>query len=165
MSKRRVLSLKPHLRLERGGQDGQNETEQPNHSASLDDSITSSTRIGFLVQTVANGVPGFSRNVIRLDRRARAVKRQHAADDGVRGFMTGGMSAALGHWYPAKSEKLTQAKGQVHAGQSGGDARGSMPPCSGRADGRVGRRRPLHRMTTFGVLRGDFVARYVRSGP
>jgi hypothetical protein len=58
-----------------------------------------------------------SRNAIRLDRRARAVQRQHAADDGVRGFMTGDMSAALGHWYPAKSEKLTQAKGQVHAGQ------------------------------------------------
>jgi hypothetical protein len=51
MSKHRVLSLKPHLRLERRGQDGQNETEQPNHSASLGDSITSSTRIEFLVHT------------------------------------------------------------------------------------------------------------------
>jgi hypothetical protein len=64
---------------------------------------------------MANGAPGFSRNIIRLDRCARAVKRQYATDDGVRGFMTGGMSAALGHWYPAKSEKLTQTKGQVHA--------------------------------------------------
>src|ERR1700678_1270433 len=51
MSKHRVLSLKPQLRLERRGQDGQNETEQPDHSASLGDSITSSTRIGFSVHT------------------------------------------------------------------------------------------------------------------
>jgi hypothetical protein len=34
MSKHRVLSFKPHLRLEWRGQDGQNETEQPDHSAS-----------------------------------------------------------------------------------------------------------------------------------
>src|SRR5882757_2869594 len=51
MSKHRVLSLKPHLRLEWRGQDGQNETEQPDHSASLGDSITSSTRIRFSVHT------------------------------------------------------------------------------------------------------------------
>jgi hypothetical protein len=36
MSKHRVLSLKPQLRLEWRGQDGQSETEQPDHSASLD---------------------------------------------------------------------------------------------------------------------------------
>src|ERR1700720_2422244 len=36
----RVLSLKPQLRLEWRAQDGQNETEQPDHSASLGDSIT-----------------------------------------------------------------------------------------------------------------------------
>src|SRR3954454_6810289 len=47
MSKHRVLSFKPQLRLEWRGQDGQNETEQPDRSASLGDSITSSTRIGF----------------------------------------------------------------------------------------------------------------------
>jgi hypothetical protein len=52
MSKHRVLSFKPQLRLEWPGQDGQNETEQPDHSASLGDSITSSTRIRFLVHTV-----------------------------------------------------------------------------------------------------------------
>src|SRR4030088_315971 len=52
MSKHRVLSLKPYLRLERRGQDGQHETEQPDHSASLGDSITSSTRIRFSVHTV-----------------------------------------------------------------------------------------------------------------
>src|SRR5450432_2854793 len=51
MSKHRVLSLKPQLRLEWRGQDGQNETEQPDHSASLGDSITSSTRIRFSVHT------------------------------------------------------------------------------------------------------------------
>src|SRR4051794_31255816 len=53
MSKHRVLSFKPQLRLERRGQDGKNETEQPDHSASLGDSITSSTRIRFSVHTGA----------------------------------------------------------------------------------------------------------------
>jgi hypothetical protein len=51
MSKHRVLSFKPYLRLEWRGQDGQNETERPDHSASLGDSITSSTRIRFSVHT------------------------------------------------------------------------------------------------------------------
>src|SRR6202045_4745023 len=51
MSKHRVLSLKPQLRLEWQGQDGQSETEQPDHFASLGDSITSSTRIRFSVHT------------------------------------------------------------------------------------------------------------------
>src|SRR6266568_7247587 len=53
MSKHRVLSFKPQLRLEWRGQDGQNETEQPDHSASLGDSITPSTRIRFSVHTRA----------------------------------------------------------------------------------------------------------------
>src|ERR1700720_1586742 len=51
MSKHRVLSFKQQLRLERRGQDGQNETEQPDHSASFGDSITSSTQIRFSVHT------------------------------------------------------------------------------------------------------------------
>src|SRR5271169_3212417 len=51
MSKHRVLSLKPQLRHEWRGQDGQNETEQTDHSASLGDSITASTRIRFSVHT------------------------------------------------------------------------------------------------------------------
>src|SRR6202045_5026737 len=51
MPKHRVLSFKPQLRLEWQGQDGQSETEQPDHSASLGDSITSSTRIRFSVHT------------------------------------------------------------------------------------------------------------------
>jgi hypothetical protein len=45
MPKHRVLSFKSYLRLEWRGQDGQNETEQPDHSASLGDSITASTQI------------------------------------------------------------------------------------------------------------------------
>jgi hypothetical protein len=51
MSKHRVLSLEPKLRLEWRSQDGQNETEQPDHSASLSDSITASTQIRFSVHT------------------------------------------------------------------------------------------------------------------
>jgi hypothetical protein len=51
MSKHRVLSFKAQLRLEWRGQHGQNETEQPDHSASLGDSITSSTQIRFSVHT------------------------------------------------------------------------------------------------------------------
>jgi hypothetical protein len=57
MSKHRVLSFKPYLRLERRGQDGENETEQPDHSASLGDSIASSTRIRFSVHTGDPGGP------------------------------------------------------------------------------------------------------------
>src|SRR5260370_17214584 len=51
MSKHRVLGFKPQLRLEWRGQDGQNETKQPDHSASLGDSFTSSTHIRFPVPT------------------------------------------------------------------------------------------------------------------
>src|SRR3981189_2608164 len=55
VSKHRVLSFKPQLRLEWRGQDGQSETEHPDHSTSLGDSITSSTRIRFSAHT--RGVP------------------------------------------------------------------------------------------------------------
>jgi hypothetical protein len=51
MSKHRVLGFKPQLRLKWRGQDGQNETKQPDHSASLGDSITLSTGIRFSVHT------------------------------------------------------------------------------------------------------------------
>jgi hypothetical protein len=54
MSKHRVLSLKPQLRHEWRGQDGQNETEQPHHSASLGDSIPASTQIRFSVHTAVS---------------------------------------------------------------------------------------------------------------
>src|SRR5258708_37025501 len=55
MSKHRVLSFKPQLRLEWRGPDGQNEKEQPHHFASLGDSITSSTQIKFSVHTGLRG--------------------------------------------------------------------------------------------------------------
>src|SRR5258708_38745385 len=57
MSKHRVLSFKPHLRLEWRRQDGQNEIEQPDHSASLGDSITSSTRSRISVHTSVKSHP------------------------------------------------------------------------------------------------------------
>src|ERR1700694_1752255 len=72
MSKHRVLSFKPYLRLERRGQDGQNETEQPDHSASLGDSIASSTRIRFSVHT---------RRVRRLGRVSDARWRSYCSWD------------------------------------------------------------------------------------
>src|SRR3982074_1072531 len=53
MSKYRILSFKPQLRLEWRGRDGQNETEQPDHSANLGDSITASTQIRFSVHTTS----------------------------------------------------------------------------------------------------------------
>src|ERR1700688_3302794 len=51
MSKHRVLNFKPQLRLEWRGQDGQNETEQTDHSANLGDSAMASTRMRFSVHT------------------------------------------------------------------------------------------------------------------
>src|ERR1700736_5047074 len=57
MSKHRVLGCKPQLRLEWRGQDGQNETKQPDHSASLGDFFTSSTRIRFSVHTPGGHQP------------------------------------------------------------------------------------------------------------
>jgi hypothetical protein len=51
MSKHRVLGFKPQLRPEWRDQDGQNEPEQPDHSASLGDFVTASTRIGFSAHT------------------------------------------------------------------------------------------------------------------
>ena len=62
MSEYRILRLKPALRLEWRGKDGQNETEQPDHSASLGDSITSSTRIRFSVHTAGQNGRKTSRN-------------------------------------------------------------------------------------------------------
>src|SRR6266566_7579739 len=59
ISKHRVLGFKPQLRLEWQGHDGQKETEQSDHSASLGDSITSSTRIRFSVHTGQNEVAKF----------------------------------------------------------------------------------------------------------
>src|SRR5260370_37101398 len=62
MSKHHVLGFKPQLRLEWRGQDGQNETKQPDHSASLGDFLTSSTRIRFWEPTAA--APGSIGSVV-----------------------------------------------------------------------------------------------------
>src|ERR1700674_5451232 len=85
MSKHRVLSFKPYLRLERRGQDGQNETEQPDHSASLGDSIASSTRIRFSVHTGGYESPGRNKGarvvaskVSRSEGRARHARAKAA---------------------------------------------------------------------------------------
>src|SRR6202051_1212997 len=51
MSERGILGLKPDLRLEWGGQDRHDETQEPEHLASLGDSGASSTRIKFSVHT------------------------------------------------------------------------------------------------------------------
>jgi hypothetical protein len=51
MPKRRVLGFEPQPRLERGGEDGQRETEKPDHPASLGDFVTTSTRTKFSVHT------------------------------------------------------------------------------------------------------------------
>src|SRR6266852_4921112 len=74
MSKHRVLSFKAQLRLEWRGQDGQNETEQPDHSASLGDSITSSTQIRFSVHTTQLRI-GDSRHQQSPDPRMKAMRR------------------------------------------------------------------------------------------
>src|SRR3979409_1600437 len=71
MSKHRVLSFKPQLRLEWRGQHGQNETEQPDHSASLGDSITSSTRIRFSVHTASSRKSFFGSMHLRINEDAR----------------------------------------------------------------------------------------------
>jgi DNA polymerase IV len=62
MSKHHVLGFKPQLRLEWRAQNGQNETKQPDHSANLGDSITSSARIRFSVHTGLNASAGISYN-------------------------------------------------------------------------------------------------------
>jgi hypothetical protein len=51
MSERRILCFKSALRLEWQGQDGQHEREQPDHPASLGDSIMPSTQTRFSVDT------------------------------------------------------------------------------------------------------------------
>src|ERR1700722_11458351 len=62
MSQHRVLGFESQLRLEWRGEDGQNETEPPDHSANLGDSITTSTRmrisvlIGLLGWTAPDGI-------------------------------------------------------------------------------------------------------------
>src|SRR6478752_9953758 len=61
MSERGILCLKPQLRLEWRGQDGQNETEQPDHATRLGDSVTSSTRMRFSAHTGKDRIDGNQR--------------------------------------------------------------------------------------------------------
>src|SRR3984957_2377826 len=92
MSKHRVFSFKPQLRLEGRGQNGKNETEQPDHSASLSDSITASTRIRFSVHTRIAYGPFNNRPCDARDDRdgtglgsaAPAPSASHLAGDGFR---------------------------------------------------------------------------------
>src|SRR6202040_2398801 len=51
MSKHRVLSLKPDLRLEQRGQHGQDKPDEPDHRGNLADSSLKQARIGFSVHT------------------------------------------------------------------------------------------------------------------
>jgi hypothetical protein len=74
MSKRRVLGFKPQRRLERRGQDGQHETEQPDHPASLGDSNTSPTRTRFSVHTTRRSSRARS---ARDWKRAQALMASH----------------------------------------------------------------------------------------
>src|SRR6476660_6357031 len=54
MSERGILSLQPDPRFDWRGHDGHDETQEPDHSASLGDSGASSTRIRFSVHTAKN---------------------------------------------------------------------------------------------------------------
>jgi hypothetical protein len=83
MSKHSVLSLKPQLRLEWQGHDGQNKIQQPDHCASLGDFITASTRIRFSVHTGVSAGQAkrqLARRIIKVDRAIQAVLR-HRLDN------------------------------------------------------------------------------------
>src|SRR5260221_4922214 len=96
MSKHRVLSFKPQLRLEWRGEDGQNETEQPDHSASLGDSITSSTRIGVSVHTAVQlrqgklQDPATDHQNARTTARGSGTPRRRSPDGGAAIFRNAG---------------------------------------------------------------------------
>src|SRR5712692_22107 len=98
MSKHRVLRLKPQLRLEWRGQDSKSETEQPDHAASLGDSITSSTQIGFSAHTTdAPERGGLLRSseeaaVMVVERRGRVIDDESGqlATGGARSSTEGG---------------------------------------------------------------------------
>ena len=67
MSKRRVLSFKPQLRLEWRGQDGQSEAEQPNHPANLAAHLQGKRRLS-LGQARRPVLPGADLRQPRRDR-------------------------------------------------------------------------------------------------
>ena len=98
MSKHRVLSFKPQLRLEWRGQDGQNETEQPEHSASLGDSITPSTRIRFSVHTA----------ISQSRKRRRNPSSAHLGAERLARLKSGGWRPELPQAEDAQQAALTQ---------------------------------------------------------
>jgi hypothetical protein len=73
-SEHRILRLKPALRLERRGQHCQNKTEQPDHSTSLGDSITSSTRIRFSVHAREESPDAYDQAVLMFLGKHCAIK-------------------------------------------------------------------------------------------
>src|ERR1700722_1576967 len=81
MSERGILSLKSDLRLEWGGQDRHDETQEHDHSDSLGDSGAASTRIKFSVHTGDNG-GGRSRTVDARACRDKAAPPRPKADTG-----------------------------------------------------------------------------------
>jgi hypothetical protein len=104
MSKHRVLSLKPQLRLERQRQDGQNETKQPDHSARLGDFFTSSTRIRFSVHTAAR-----RDTTIRLGEHARLKIDRFLVDAG------GEMTLRSGPLLFDRPPRNARAAGQIRS--------------------------------------------------
>src|ERR1700736_6178806 len=93
MPEHRILRFKPQLRLEWRGQDGQSETEQSDHSASLGDSITSSTQIRFSVHTVEDVPPQSCRRY----RRDRSVRRADNLVPSAPWFVDHGAWQTTGH--------------------------------------------------------------------
>src|ERR1700730_7178471 len=77
-------SLRPGISFRYTHQDGQHETEQPNHSASLGDSITSSTRVRFSVHTgILDVVAILLRgSLIALDHLFKDTRRRYAREIG-----------------------------------------------------------------------------------
>src|ERR1700722_15236426 len=101
LSKHRVLSFKPQLRLEWRGQNSQNETEQPDHSASLGDSITASTQIRFSVHTrdgqwkdcYVGGWARTSARSVRISRRSTRVPKRSPRTSGSATPTAGGVAS------------------------------------------------------------------------
>jgi hypothetical protein len=77
MPKHRILGFKPQPRLERGGEDGQRETEKPDHPAGLGDFVTSSTRTRLSVRTAdrCNNKPAWAAMSCRCAKAFRSVWR------------------------------------------------------------------------------------------
>jgi hypothetical protein len=131
VSKHRVLSFKPQLRLEWRGQDGQSETEQPDHSASLGDSVTSSTRIRFSVHTGHDCAgthisghslerDGFLRQGLRRRPKTRSIRRHQAR-------LPAPVRRRTRHWSSQERDRM----GRNHLAGSRGDAANAVLAAAG----------------------------------